>query len=131
MTMQTETLIRLLTQALEDLLNTSAQGTELAPTHVVIAAQEALALARALQESAAEAPLPHCEHEWHLYGTRNGELDWGCQRCGATHRGPLERPRAVTLEDIAAAEAQLRARENMADDQAQLRARQRGAGERP
>ncbi len=32
-------------------------------------------------------PMPHCEHEWHLYGTINGVKDWGCQKCGAQFAG--------------------------------------------
>lgn len=29
---------------------------------------------------------PPCEHEWHYYGSVNGEPDYGCQLCGATRR---------------------------------------------
>ncbi len=27
-----------------------------------------------------------CEHDWHYYGTVNGQPDYGCQKCGATRR---------------------------------------------
>ena len=31
-------------------------------------------------------PAPGCEHDWHRFGTVNGEPDYGCQKCGATRR---------------------------------------------